>query len=183
VTETKWARAISEVLLEEASRTGRPVPGAKLRALLQKRAAVDGLVIPPATPFAEFVASVAPDVTIIRQRGSDVLVIPAERKDLLPKGPDFHIRKDLFEAFTTIGTTVSPWYNLELDDVVWRRKDELSLGGEIEIPPATMETEGRFRKAPERSRSCTGRAPTAARILKNRLPPRPIAAVASISKQ
>jgi hypothetical protein len=147
MAQARWAKLVSDVLLEETARTGRPVPGAKLRTLLAKRAALEGLAIPDSEPFSGFLVSVAPNVVIMRQRGSDMLVLPPERPELLPAAPNFHIRKDLFEAFTTISTSASPWYDREKDRVFWRRDENGPLSGAVPIPGATSESALEARRA------------------------------------
>ena len=133
-------------LSELVAETSQAVTGAKLRGAVGRKARLAGLEIPKDKPFAEFLAEVAPTAKIIRRPGSDMLVLPEDRQELLPTGPDFHIRRDLFEAFTIINSAASPWYDVVHDRVFWRNNDEPQLGGAINIPPATIESEVAVRR-------------------------------------
>lgn len=141
-----WSKLLRELLEEEVKQKGAPVPGARLRRLMEVGAASAGAEMPRGVSFLTFVLDVAPDVEVIRQKGSDVLFLPESRRDLLPEGHDLHLRKDLFEALTTINVNATPWYQRERDRVVWRSKDDVSPDGYVSFPSASFESEIELRR-------------------------------------
>jgi hypothetical protein len=144
-----WAAWIHEILQQEINRTGRPVPGAKLRSLAASRARAEGHTFPPpgaSKSFSDFLQDYVPQAQVVRQPGTDMLVLPAKRPDLLPTGRDFHVRKDMYDAFTTFSNSASPWYDAQTDRATWRSDDELELGGLIRIPKTTVDAEVALRR-------------------------------------
>jgi len=117
--------------LEQATRSSRePIPGAKLRELIAKRAQEKGLQFPPpetpAIKFGDFIDKFSTVVAVRRRPGQDILVAPADRPEILLVPLERSVagvRNDLFRGFTQFSDSVRPWYAPGEDKVYWRKLD------------------------------------------------------------
>jgi len=108
-------------------------------------------VFPPASEpdlkFVSFLDRYPSVVRVIRRKGSDVLVIPANRPELLFSSEQaFSIRLELFKAFTNFRAPKDPWYERTLEEVVWREPGAKERGDFVKIPRATEESELELRR-------------------------------------
>jgi hypothetical protein len=155
-----WLDILKEALETLAARTDAPVAGAKLRAAVKKLAEDRGEQFPPEgmTKWSAFLASFPNDITVIPNRGSDVLVVPANRPDLqavaiatataTATAPAFtRLRSDIFEALTRIPRPGErAVYLPETDAVLWQSGDEVAPPNAVPFPPATLEAEVDVRR-------------------------------------
>lgn len=155
-----WLDILKVALDNLATRTGAPVAGAKLRAAVKQLAEDRGEQFPPEgmTKWSAFLESFPNDITVIRNRGSDFLVVPANRLDLqavaaarasstdvLP--PLGRIRSDIFEALTRLPkSSEHALYIPESDAVLWQNLDEVRLPNSVPFPISTLEEEISLRR-------------------------------------
>lgn len=155
-----WLDILKVALDNLATRTGAPVAGAKLRAAVKQLAEDRGEQFPPEgmTKWSAFLESFPNDITVIRNRGSDLLVVPANRLDLqavaaarasstdvLP--PLGRIRSDIFEALTRLPkSSEHALYIPESDAVLWQNLDEVRLPNSVPFPISTLEEEISLRR-------------------------------------
>jgi hypothetical protein len=173
-----WLDILKEALKTLCSRTDAPVAGAKLQSDCPKLAEDRGAQFPPEgmTKWSAFLASFPNDITVIPNRGSDVLVVPANRPDLqavaiataaaTATAPAFtRLRSDIFEALTRIPSPGErAVYLPEADAVLWQGDDEVAPPNAVPFPPATLEAEVDVRRQfAERDASVTDAAKDALR--------------------
>ena len=112
-----------------ASREGAR-PGSRLRVLVAAVAVEKGLQYPPddspEITFAQFLSRY-PDLAVVRHRPKqDMLVAPASQPNpcgttrVAESGPLPGIRRDLFDSFTRLSTSIRTWYVPDDDSIIWR---------------------------------------------------------------
>ncbi len=130
----------------------RPVPGAKFRQLVAKIVVESGEVFPPpkSGKFSKFLGNFPEMLLLQSHPGEDVLVVPADRPDLLAsgKGLSGRVRSDLFSALTKFSPSSSSafYFNPELDAVVEIKSGDVVPSGVIQLPATTFEGEVDIRK-------------------------------------
>ncbi len=149
--ENVWQELINEALTELVERTGAPAPGAKLRSAIAHLARQRGLDFPPpgVRKFTELVEAFPADFILQRRPGSDVLVVPAARAELLAiEQPGAapaaaRIRQDIFDALTKVPTPAYglPYYEPEKDLVLWIREGDQPPQTAVAMPATTLEKE------------------------------------------
>lgn len=160
--DNSWLDILSSALDNLVTRTGAPVAGAKLRSAVKDLAEDRGERFPPEgmTKWLTFLESFPNDIIVIRIRGSDVLVVPANRPDLqavavasanasatLPLTTFGRIRSDIFEALTRIPKrSERAVYFPEADAVLWQSIDEVGSPNTVPFPMATLESEVALRR-------------------------------------
>lgn len=155
--ENVWQELINEALTELVERTGAPAPGAKLRGAIAHLARLRGLDFPPAgvRKFTELVEAFPADFILQRRPGSDVLVVPAARAELLAiEQPGAapaaaRIRQDIFDALTKVPVPAYglPYYEPEKDLVLWIREGDQLPQTAVAMPATTLEEELALRAA------------------------------------
>ncbi|GAB3629649.1 hypothetical protein GCM10027419_45010 [Pandoraea terrae] len=151
-----WLEILQEALASEIERTKTAVPGAKLRAAVAKIASSRGLEFPPpgVKRFSAFVESFPSQVLLHRQPGSDILVAPVDRPDLITvssshaPAPNSRIREDLFKALTKLpmAETGKPHYVPSNNSVLWVKAGEPVPAEAIALPESSLENELAVRK-------------------------------------
>lgn len=151
-----WLEILQEALASEIERTKSAVPGAKLRAAVAKIASSRGLTFPPpgVTRFSAFIESFPSQVLLHRQPGSDILVAPVNRLDLITASsshapaPNSRIREDLFKALTKLPTAEAgkPHYLPSNNSVLWVKAGEPVPAEAIALPESSLENELAVRK-------------------------------------
>ncbi|MDH0776467.1 UPF0158 family protein [Delftia tsuruhatensis] len=146
-----WQELINQALTELVERTGAPAPGAKLRAAIAHLARQRGLDFPPTgvRKFTELVEAFPADFILQRRPGSDVVVVPAARAELLAvEQPGAapaaaRIRQDIFEALTKVPVPAygMPYYEPVKDLVLWLREGEQPPQTAVPMPATTLEEE------------------------------------------
>lgn len=146
-----WAEIIQQALSNVIESTNKAVPGAKLRSEVAKVATENGVEFPPEgmQRFSSFVESFDKHFIVLRRPGSDVLVAPAERPELLADaGPEVRfgysrMRQDVFEALTTIPVSEKgvPFYRPEFDSVLWIKGEATAPKDAVEFPATALEEE------------------------------------------
>lgn len=155
--ENVWQELINEALTELVARTGAPAPGAKLRGAIAHLARQRGLDFPPTgvRKFTELVEAFPADFILQRRPGSDVLVVPAARAELLAiEQPGAapaaaRIRQDIFDALTKVPVPAygQPYYEPEKDLVLWIRESDQPPQTAVAMPATTLEDELALRAA------------------------------------
>jgi Uncharacterised protein family (UPF0158) len=155
--ENVWQELINEALTELVERTGAPAPGAKLRSAIAHLARQRGLDFPPAgvRKFTELVEAFPADFILQRRPGSDVLVVPAARAELLAiEQPGAapaaaRIRQDIFDALTKVSVPAYglPYYEPEKDLVLWIKDGDQPPQTAVAMPATTLEEELALRAA------------------------------------
>lgn len=155
--ENVWQELINEALTELVERTSAPAPGAKLRGAIAHLARQRGLDFPPAgvRKFTELVEAFPADFILQRRPGSDVLVVPAARAELLvteqPGAAPIaaRIRQDIFDALTKVPVPAHgrPYYEPEKDLVLWIREGDQPPQTAVIMPATTQEEELSLREA------------------------------------
>ena len=148
---------LKEALNTLSARTDAPVAGAKLRAAVKRLAEDRGESFPPQgmPKWLAFLESFPNDISIIRNRGSDVLIVPANRPDLQAAAVatatpqvSMHVRlrSDIFEALTLIPIPGQiAIYLPETDAVLWQYVNEVRHPNGVEFPLSTLEAEVALR--------------------------------------
>ncbi len=125
-----WRDVVREAVNRGVARGGA-VPGSRLRVLVAAVAVEKGLQYPPddspEITFAQFLSRY-PDLAVVRHRPKqDMLVAPASQPELLVEpprvaesGPLPGIRRDLFDSFTRLSTSIRAWYVPDDDSIIWR---------------------------------------------------------------
>ena len=154
--ENIWQELINEALTDLIKRTGAPAPGAKLRGAIAHLARQRGFDFPPAgvRKFTELVEAFPADFILQRRPGSDVLVVPAARAELLAieqpgAAPAVaRIRQDIFDALTKVPVPAygQPYYVPEKDLVQWIKIGEQPPQTAVVMPVTTLEEELALRK-------------------------------------
>lgn len=155
--ENVWQELINEALTELVERTGAPAPGAKLRGAIAHLARQRGLDFLPAgiRKFTELVEAFPADFILQRRPGSDVLVVPAARAELLAiEQPGAapaaaRIRQDIFDALTKVPVPAygRPYYEPGNDLVLWIREGDQPPQTAVAMPATTLEEELTLRTA------------------------------------
>jgi hypothetical protein len=151
-----WLDIVKEALKETIDRSGVAPSGAKLRMAVASIANARGLSFPPPDmgKFSSFVESFPADLIVHRRPGQDILVVPANRPELLATenthstSLSARIREDMFEALTKIPTlnTGKAFYIPETDSVVWVKPLEQAPASAIEFPETSLLNEIEVRK-------------------------------------
>jgi hypothetical protein len=154
--DNPWLEILQQALASEIEKTGTAVPGAKLRAAVAKIALSRGLEFPPpgAKRFSAFIETFPKQFLLYRQPGSDVLVAPVDRPDLITGSgshappPNSRIREDLFKALTKIATSDagSPHYLPSTNTVVWVKAGEPFPAEAVALPESSFDHEVHVRK-------------------------------------
>ncbi len=155
--ENVWQQLINEALTELVERTGAPAPGAKLRGAIAHLARQRGLDFPPTgvRKFTELVEAFPADFILQRRPGSDVLVVPVARAELLAiEQPGAapaaaRIRQDIFDALTKVPVPAygRPYYEPEKDLVLWIREGDQPPQTAVAMPATTLAEELALRAA------------------------------------
>lgn len=152
-----WLEIIQQALSAEITRTGSPVSGAKLRSEVAKIARSNGWDFPPpdVPKFSSLISLFPASLLILRRPGSDFVVVPTDRPELLTGETDqksssgSRLRVDIFDALTRIPTDKSgkPHYIPSGDCVVWSGSLSDMPAEAIELPSSSFESEIAIRKA------------------------------------
>ncbi|MGA2715322.1 MAG: hypothetical protein ABSG41_19650 [Bryobacteraceae bacterium] len=156
--DEQWKQVVIEALSRAMKTSEKAVPGAKLREIIARVAAEQGLRYPAAgheeESFSDFLKYFDSVLLIRRRKGEDFLVAPVDMPQLLLDVSDSagtRVREDMFEAFTRIprGTPpTEPWYVPDNDTVEWLAVNEQpGLRRLIRIPPSTLDQELEERRA------------------------------------
>lgn len=145
-----WLDILKSELAKAIESSGAAVPGAKLRQRVAHAAKAQGLEFPPPEmgKFSEFVERFPADFIVRRIPGSDLLIVPANRPELLGaketgQSRNARLRQDLFEALTTVsanGRRIA-YYVPETDSVAWVEVDQPLPSTAIALPKASLENE------------------------------------------
>ena len=150
-----WLPLINQALLAEVKRTKAPVSGSKLRSEVGRLAAAAQMEFPPPEfpKFSAMVEQYPESIIILRRKGKDFLVVPADRPELLtvetaqanPTGN--WLRIDVFDAFTKIPNAISgrPLYLPSQDKFVWSGALSEVPADAIEVPQSSIESEVAIR--------------------------------------
>ncbi|MCX7289568.1 hypothetical protein [Janthinobacterium sp.] len=153
-----WPTLVSECLEEiEAVSGPRAIAGAPFSQMLKKKATAKDLQFPP-PPYKTFRPFIDSDVfksiVIVHTRpGRDILIVPADRADLLSSdqldSTANRVREDLFTALTRIpkNSNVNPFYLPATDEVVWFKADTAKPAEAVDFPRATFDQEISDRKS------------------------------------
>lgn len=152
-----WQEIIHAGLTELIDKTGAPAPGAKLRGVVARIARERGLDFPPpgVRKFTELVEAFPADFILQRHPGSDVLVVPAARAELLAVDPSAgapataRIRQDLFDALTRVPLAAYglPYYDPDEDAVSYVKDGEQPPKNGVALPATSLEQELALRTA------------------------------------
>lgn len=128
----------------------RPIPGAKFRQVVAKIVTESGEVFPPPNSgkFSKFLGNFPEMLLLQSHPGEDLLVVPADRPDLLAsgKGLSGRVRSDLFSALTRFSPSSAYYFNPKLDAVVEVRSDDAAPPGSIPLPATTFDEEVDLRR-------------------------------------
>jgi len=152
----KWLPLVMQALVAEVTRTNAPVSGSKLRAEVSRLASAAQLEFPPPEfpKFSAFIEQFPESVIVQRRPGKDVLVVPADRPELLavesPRlgGTGNWLRIDVFDAFTKIPSAASgkPLYVPAKDEFVWTNAlGEVPVDA-VDVPASSLESEIALRQ-------------------------------------
>lgn len=159
ITEDVWQTIVAESLEKALQVTrGRPVPGSRLRQIVATIARKHGEQYPApdndAQKFGDFLKQFSSLLIVLRRTGSDFLVAPADRPDLLAGEQEDRyafVRDDVFEAFTRVPRESPPkeaWYDKDDDKFNWIQADGLiDTGRLIKVPGRTQDEEIEERRA------------------------------------
>lgn len=146
-----WQELINEALTQLIDWTGAPAPGAKLRGMVARLARERGLEFPPPgiRKFSELVEAFPADFILQRRPGSDVLVVPTARAELLAversggSAPAARIRQDLFDALTRVPLPAYglPYYEPEKDAVLYVKDGDQPPQTGVIMPATSIEQE------------------------------------------
>lgn len=177
--ENIWLRILKDALDGLVTRMDGPVAGAKLRAEVKRLAEDRGEQFPPEGmgKWSAFLSAFPNEIAVIPNPGSDVLVVPANRLDLLakaeaaatvhatPTSNRTRLRSDIFEALTRIPAEGErPLYLPNTDAVLWQDVREAAPHNAVPFPAATFEGEMDLRgKFVERSEGMSQMAKDALR--------------------
>lgn len=148
-----WLEIVKKELLSAVALSGAAVPGAKLRSRIAHAAKAQGLQFPPAEmgKFSAFIESLGSELLVQRRPGSDILISPADRPELLAaegaKGRNVRLRQDLFDALTTISPKRqgTAYYIPELDAVKYDGEGQLPQTA-VALPPSSLGHEIKIRE-------------------------------------
>lgn len=149
-----WLEIIKGELEQAIAVSGAAIPGAKLRQRVAHAAKAQGLDFPPPDmgKFSAFVEKFPADFIVQRYPGSDILVVPANRPELLtkdaPHSKNVRMRQDLFEALTTIDTNRKgiAYYSPVTDAVVWIGEGAQPPASAVPLPQASIDRELETRR-------------------------------------
>ena len=154
--ENIWLEIAKEALKEVIDRTGSAAPGAKLRAAIAAIANARELSFPPPDmgKFSSFIENFPTEFIVHRQPGSDILIVPASRPELLAvanpliSSLNARIREDMFEALTKIPSpsTGKAFYLPENDSINWVKSGEQVPASAVELPETSLPLEIEIRK-------------------------------------
>lgn len=157
IMDIVWQEIIHAGLLELIDKTGAPAPGAKLRGVVARIALERGLDFPPAgvRKFTDLVEAFPADFILQRRPGSDVMVVPAARAELLavePSAATFataRIRQDLFEALTRVPLPSYgvPYYDPDDDAVTYVKDGEQPPKNGVPLPATSLDNELALRRS------------------------------------
>jgi hypothetical protein len=142
-----WEQVIAVALDRGVVEASGAVPGARLRQIIVQVAKEAGLEFPPVAnqPLGKFLDQY-PSVALVQRRpGADMLVVPAQRAELLTQSPGdlraFVLRSDLFEALTMIPKQGKdkPVYHMHTDEVIWLAASDLLSENAVPMPTATLD--------------------------------------------
>lgn len=147
---------ILDLALDQVSKSGAAVPGAKFRSFVSKIAADNHVQFPPdgMSSFAKFLENFPHKVIIQRTPGRDIQIAPIGRGELLAEptvsSPFTRIREDFFSALTALPNPKEPvthYYSIETDEVFCQSSAvEMPVDG-IPLPPGGLEQEVEVRRA------------------------------------
>lgn len=152
-----WQEVLLTALNQLVQRYNSPIAGAKFRNAVSQIARDRGLEFPPAglRKFSDLIEAFPTLFIVQRRPGSDILVVPADRAELLvadgshSKSSVARIRQDLFEALTLIqqpDTHGRPHYDPANDRVLYIKDGEPLPPEAVSFPVITIETELGLRK-------------------------------------
>ncbi len=144
-----WASILENAL---ALQPKGPVVGTIFRQAVNEAASKAGLTYPlpeqPNLKFIDFLLGYPSVVSVVRRPGQDFLVVAAGEPVVLTQiseQPTFGIRRDLFEAFTKISTSM-PYYDRAADSVTWLHDAHVAPSASlVRIPPPSLEGELKLR--------------------------------------
>lgn len=149
-----WLSLIQAALYAEVQRTGAAVRGSKLRTEVARLANAQGIEFPPQEfpKFSTLVEQFSDSLIIVRRKGMDFLVVPADQPELInseakSEGLENWLRIDVFDAFTKIPSQVSgnPFYIPAVDRFVWSGNVQELPDNVIEVPPSSIDSEVAIR--------------------------------------
>jgi len=150
--DTEWSEILRQAVGIEPA---QPIVGSRFRKIVSELAAERGRSFPPegesALKFIQLLERWPEIVSIMRRPGQDFIVAPAGDSDVLTneiKDQLFGIRRDLFDAFTTISKAL-PLYDKTQDRVVWRSGEiaaHLVTSNFVPIPKSSEEDAIQLRR-------------------------------------
>lgn len=151
-----WQDILKEALAQLIERTSAPAAGAKLRSAVAQIARERGLEFPPPgiRKFSELVEAYPADFIVQRRPGSDIIVVPAARAELLavesPRSvsPTARIRQDLFDALILVPIAAYglPYYDPTRDAVLYVKDGEEVPAAAVAMPATSLQAEIQLRK-------------------------------------
>lgn len=156
--DTAWKEILQLALDQLLERSNAPVSGAKLRSAVAQIARDKGIEFPPpgVRKFSDLVDAFPSDFIVQRNPGSDILVVPTVRADLLAgASPDAssssaRIRQDIFDAVTLIPQPTAyglPYYEPNGDKVLFIKEGETRPRTVVALPTTSLEEEIQLRRA------------------------------------
>jgi len=146
-----WQEILKEALAQLIERTNAPAAGAKLRSRVAEIARERGLEFLPSgiRKFSELVESFPADFIVRRRPGSDIIIVPAARAELLavesPRSVSStaRIRQDLFDALILIPSPAYglPYYDPTRDAVLYVKAREEVPAPAVPMPATSLQAE------------------------------------------
>lgn len=140
-----WSEIFDEAFKLAWGDEPRAVPGAKFRQLVARIVQDQGESFPPPNSgkFSKFLAGFPDRLILQSSPGQDILVVPADRPELLSdgKGLNARIRPDLFSALTKIQHGFSFYYLAQTDSVTAVEKNDEIPSGAVKLPSASLANE------------------------------------------
>lgn len=151
-----WQEILQEALNQLIQRSNTPVAGAKLRSTVAQIARDRGLEFLPTgvRKFSELVEAFPADFIVQRHPGSDILVVPTARAELLaaerPRAASStaRVRQDLFDALIRVPQAAYglPYYDPTRDAVLYVKEGEEVPASAVAIPPTSLPAEIQLRR-------------------------------------
>lgn len=145
-----WNEVFQEAFTAAWGDQPRPIPGAKFRQIVAKIVSARGSVFPPPNSgkFSKFLGNFPEMLLVQGHPGEDVLVVPADRPDLLAsgKGLSGRVRADIFTALTRFTNSSSFYFNPKTDSILEVKSGDVAPPDAIALPPTTFEGEVGLRK-------------------------------------
>jgi hypothetical protein len=155
--DTVWKEILQLALNQLVERSNAPVVGAKLRSAVAQIAHDRCLEFPPPgiRKFSDLVDAFPSDFIVQRNPGSDILVVPTIRAELLAAesphavSSSVRIRQDIFDALTLVPQPAAyglPYYDPSNDKVLYIKEGENCPSNVIALPTTSLENEIHLRR-------------------------------------